>query len=49
VWVLTEARAPQWHPGMKPCPTSPPRIQLTPAQQDSARIANQYPRSCPGM
>jgi hypothetical protein len=57
VWVLSEAPAPQWYPGGRPCPAAqggggargrggPPMSQ---AQQDSARIANQYPRACPGM
>jgi Zn-dependent M28 family amino/carboxypeptidase len=55
VWVLSEAPAPQWYPGGRPCPPTqgggrgrggPP---MTQAQQDSARIANQYPRTCPGM
>jgi hypothetical protein len=55
VWVLSEAPAPQWYPGQRPCPPAagggrgrggPP---MTQAQSDSARVANQFPRTCPGM
>jgi Zn-dependent M28 family amino/carboxypeptidase len=48
VWVLTEGPAPMWNRGGRPCPAGPrlPRPQLTPAQQDSARAAAQFPQSC---
>ena len=49
VWVLTEGTAPTWYPGGRPCPARPrtPPPQLTPAQQDSARLAQQLPQACP--
>ena len=48
VWVLTEGPAPTWNRGGRPCPAGPrvPRPQPTPAQQDSARLAAQFPQSC---
>ncbi|HET9423763.1 MAG TPA: M20/M25/M40 family metallo-hydrolase [Gemmatimonadaceae bacterium] len=52
-WILTDAPAPQWLPGQRPCPRVPGAggrgrggPPMTPAQQDSARLANQFPRSC---
>lgn len=54
MWVLTEGPAPAWLTGQRPCPRVPGagggrgagQPQLTPAQQDSARLARQYPQSC---
>jgi Peptidase family M28 len=48
VWVLTEGPAPTWNRGGRPCPAvpRPPQPQLTQAQQDSLRIAAQFPQSC---
>jgi hypothetical protein len=60
-WILTEARAPRWLTGQRPCPPAPPGTvapgggrgrggpPMTPAQQDSMMLANSYPRGCPGM
>ena len=56
-WVLTEGPQPQWHNGMRPCPPAPRPAggaggrgrggpSMTPAEQDSARLANQFPRAC---
>jgi hypothetical protein len=45
VWVLTDGRAPTWNRGGRPCPPVPLRT-LTPAEQDSARLASQFPQSC---
>jgi hypothetical protein len=54
VWVLTEGPAPTWTRGGRPCPRLPgsgrgpggPPPQLTTAQQDSLRLAAQFPQSC---
>jgi hypothetical protein len=52
VWVLTEGPAPTWYPGQRPCPSNGSGRgrgalpQLTQQQQDSARLANQFPQSC---
>ena len=60
-WILTEARAPRWLNGQRPCPPPPPGAvapgggrgrggpPMTQAQQDSMALANSFPRSCPGM
>jgi len=57
-WILTEGPSPQWLPGQRPCPPPPPGTAvpgggrgrggtpMTPAQMDSMRLANAYPRSC---
>jgi hypothetical protein len=53
VWVLTEGPAPMWYPGGRPCPARAGgrgrggQFQMTPAQQDSARLAAQFPQACP--
>jgi Zn-dependent M28 family amino/carboxypeptidase len=58
MWILTEGPAPSWLPGQRPCPRNPNAAggrgrggapQMTPAQIDSMRVANSFPRSCPGM
>jgi hypothetical protein len=51
VWVLAQAPAPEWFPGMRPCPpaTGGGGRRGGAPMTDSARIANQYPRTCPGM
>jgi hypothetical protein len=52
VWVLAQAPAPEWFPGMRPCPPAAATgggRRGGPPMTDSARIANQYPRTCAGM
>lgn len=58
MWILTEGPAPAWLNGQRPCPRVPGAAggrggrggtPMTPAQQDSMRLANQYPRGCAGM
>jgi hypothetical protein len=52
--ILTEGPAPTWLTGQRPCPRNPNAgggrgrggAPMTPAQQDSMRLANQYPRGC---
>jgi hypothetical protein len=49
VWILTDGPAPIWNRGGRPCPAMPrgPRPQLSPAAQDSARLAAELPHDCP--
>ena len=53
MWILTEGPAPTWLNGQRPCPRVPGAggrgrggQAMTPAQQDSMRLANQFPRAC---
>jgi hypothetical protein len=51
VWVLTEAPAPRWFNGMRPCPPSTTagggRARGGPPPSDSALRAMQFPQACP--